>query len=196
MLETRHTVRRIMPLAPLAARPDPRAGIVVRALPPAARFSLRLDPAVATAVGTAAGFPLDIPLNSRSGSGERSAARVGPNEWLLLGADGDAEAIPGDIKAALAGRFHALVDIGHRNAAIEVSGAHAAEVLNSGCPLDLSDAAFPAGSATRTLMGKAEIVLMRLGDAPVYQVECWRSFASYVHGFLLEAAREFDPTVG
>ena len=41
-------------------------------------------------------------------------------------------------------------------------------------------------------MGKAEIVLMRLDDRPTYRVECWRSFASYVHGFLTEAAREFQ----
>jgi sarcosine oxidase subunit gamma len=77
-----------------------------------------------------------------------------------------------------------------------VSGRHAAEVLNSGCPLDLAEAAFPAGTATRTLLGKAEIVLMRLDDGPTYRVECWRSFAQYVHGFLLEAAREFDRGMG
>ena len=40
--------------------------------------------------------------------------------------------------------------------------------------------------------GKAEIVLMRLDDEPTYRVECWRSFAPYVLGFLNEAAREFQ----
>jgi sarcosine oxidase, subunit gamma len=120
------------------------------------------------------------------------AARLGPNEWLLLGPEHDEEALARQIEAALAGRLHALVDIGHGTAAVEVSGRHAPDVLNAGCPLDLANDAFPTGSATRTLLGKAEIVLMRLDDAPTYRVECGRSFARYVHDFLLEAAREFE----
>ena len=194
MLETKHAARRIPTLSkPLPiAKPHPGAGISIRSLPGEARFSLRLNEAAAKAVGEAAGFRLDIALNSRAGAAERSAARLGPNEWLLIGTEGDAEIIPGQIEAALAGHFHTLVDIGHRNVAIEVSGRHAAEVLNSGCPLDLDASAFPTGTATRTLMGKAEIVLMRLDDGPTYRVECWRSFAQYVLGFLNEAAREFE----
>jgi sarcosine oxidase subunit gamma len=194
MLETKHAARRISALSkpqPIA-EPYPGVGISIRPLPGEARFSLRLNEEAAKAVGEAAGFRLDIPLNSCAGAAERSAARLGPNEWLLIGPEGDAEIIPGQIEAALAGHFHTLVDIGHRNVAIEVSGRHAVEVLNSGCPLDLATAAFPAGTATRTLMGKAEIVLMRLDDGPTYRVECWRSFAQYVLGFLNEAAREFE----
>jgi sarcosine oxidase subunit gamma len=196
MLETKHAVRRIMALTDppqLSVGPDLRAGIAIRALAGEARFSLRLDPGTAEAVGEAAGFRLDIPLNSYVGTGERSAARLGPNEWLLIAADSEAEIVPGQLEAALSGHFHGLVDVGHRNVGIQVVGRHAPEVLNSGCPLDLARAAFPTGSATRTLLGKAEIVLMRLDDAPTYRVECWRSFAPYVQEYLLEAAQEFEP---
>jgi len=56
----------------------------------------------------------------------------------------------------------------------------------------LGPQAFPAGSATRTLLGKAEIVLSRPGEAPSFEVECARSFARYVRDFLLEAARGPD----
>ena len=83
---------------------------------------------------------------------------------------------------------HALIDVSHRNVAFEIAGPRAAAALNAGCPLDLHETAFPPGTATRTLLGKAEIVLIRPGSQPVYRVECWRSFATYVHGFLLEAA--------
>jgi sarcosine oxidase subunit gamma len=195
MLETKHAVRRIMALSEpqQSVRPDLAAGIAIRALPGEARFSLRLEADAAKAIGEVAGFRLDMPINSRAGTGERSAARLGPNEWLLLAADSEADIVPGQIEAGLAGAFHVLVDVGHRNVGIQVLGRHAPEVLNSGCPLDLSPAAFPTGSATRTLLGKAEIVLMRLDDAPTYRVECWRSFAPYVHEYLLEAAREFEP---
>ena len=48
--------------------------------------------------------------------------------------------------------------------------------------------AFPAGSATRTILGKAEIVLQRRA-ADSFTVTTWRSFAPYVQGFLVEATR-------
>lgn len=197
MLETKHAVRRILALnePQQSVRPDLRAGVAIRALPGEARFSLRLDPEAARQAGEIAGFRLDIPLNSRAGTSERSVARLGPNEWLLMAADSEAEVIPGQVEAALSEHFHVLVDVSHRNVGLHVIGRHAPEVLNSGCPLDLSTAAFPAGSATRTILGKAEIVLIRLDDAPSYRVECWRSFASYVHEYLLDAAREFEPAV-
>lgn len=192
MLETKRAVRRTVALT---ERPSAADGVAIRALPVEARFSLRVDADAARAIGSAAGFRFDIPLNSCSGTDGRSAVRLGPNEWLLIAPDTDAEIVPSQIEMAFAGHFYALVDIGHRNVGIEVSGRHAADVLNSGCPLDLADAAFPTGAATRTLIGKAEIVLMRLDDTPTYRVECWRSFASYVHAYLAEAAREFEPSI-
>src|ERR687898_480955 len=58
-----------------------------------------------------------------------------------------------------------LVDVSHRHRAFEVSGPAAAALLNEGCPLDLDDAAFPAGACTRTLFGKIEILLWRSAAA-------------------------------
>ncbi|HZA01597.1 MAG TPA: sarcosine oxidase subunit gamma family protein [Hyphomicrobiaceae bacterium] len=192
MLETRHAPRRQALNAPLVAEADSSATISVRPVQPAARFSLRLDPPVAQSLATIAGFRLDLPINRCAASGERMAARLGPNEWLLLAPAADEEATAGQIEAALTGRFYSLVNIGHRDTAVTVSGRYAADVLSAGCPLDLAEIAFPAGSATRTLLGKAEIVLTRVHQAPTYHVECGRSFGRYVHDFLLEACREFE----
>ena len=194
MLDAKLVAQRASALGAGAAQAPVAAGIAVRQAPPAARYSLRLEASVAEEIGEVAGFRLGLPINRLAVSGERMAARLGPDEWLLLGPAEDAEVISKQIEAALAGRFHALVDIGHRHFAAEVSGVHAADVLNAGCPLDLADAAFPAGSATRTLLGKAEIVLLRLEGETHYRVECWRSFAMYVNSFLVEAAREFGPS--
>lgn len=188
MLETPNAARRVSALA------DAVSPAGVRPLPGAARFALRLREEDAT--GEAAGFRLDQPLNSFAAQRDRLSLRLGPNEWLLIGPEADADTIAAEIAAALATRFHALVDIGHRNVGIEVQGAHAADILNAGCALDLSDASFPTGTATRTLLGKAEIVLARLDDAPTYRVECWRSFAIYVHDFLAEAARDYEAGTG
>ena len=123
-------------------------------------------------------------------SADRTLLRLGPDEWLVIGPESDTDALTAGIAASLGTRFHALADISHRNLAFGVSGPGAAGILNAGCPLDLHPSAFPPGSGTRTLLGKAEIVLIRPGDEPVFRVECWRSFATYVHGFLMEAARD------
>ncbi|WP_414475677.1 sarcosine oxidase subunit gamma [Microvirga sp. M2] len=197
MLKTSHAVRHdtSLPVEKAVVGPDDAVQVVIRPLPARARYALRLNEAEVTSAGTVAGFSLDIPINTRSGSAGRSSIRLGPNEWLLTGPYADAAMIAGEVDTALGTRFYTLVDVSHRNVGFTVSGRRAAEVLNSGCPLDLADAAFPAGMATRTLMGKAEIVLMRLDDMPTYQVECWRSFSAYVRDYLIEAAREFEPSI-
>jgi len=174
----------------LDVRPLQRRGVSIRLLPPEARFSLRLPMAAAPAAGEAAGFMLGMAVNRCAQKDARWSARLGPNEWLIGGPENEGEAAANAVEAALAGAVHALTDISHRHVAFEIAGPEAASVINSGCPLDLSDQAFPAGAATRSLLGKAEIVLMRPGSAPSFRLECWRSFAEYVHAFLAEAARD------
>ena len=169
-----------------------RDSVAVRLLAPRARVSLRLDPSLLPAARQVAGFTLDMPINRRMASGERVAMRLGPDKWLLSGAEGEVARIVRDVEAALAGLHHSLVDVSHREIAFGVAGARAADVLNSGCPLDLAPPAFQVGAATRTLLGKAEIILAKTDDLPTFEVECARSFAAYVHDFLLEAARAHD----
>jgi sarcosine oxidase subunit gamma len=179
--------------AALDVAPIARRGVAIQTLPSQARFSLRLPMRAAAGASEIAGFHLGMTINRYEASGERWSARLGPNEWLIGGPVAEGETIASEVEAALTGAIHALAEVSHRNTAIEVSGSEAAAILNAGCPLDLSDQAFPAGSATRTLLGKAEIVLIRPDAAPVFRVECWRSFAPYVHGFLSEAALDCLP---
>ena len=157
-----------------------------------AAYSLRIAPQLAESVREAAGFDLTGSINTALRTGGKIAARLGPDEWLLIGTDSQSHTLADEIGAALAGHFHSLVDVSHRNVGIAVAGTEAPMVLNAGVPIDLGDAAFPAGSATRTVLGKAEIVLMRPGSDRIYRVECWRSFAPYVRAFIEEAAREFN----
>ena len=90
---------------------------------------------------------------------------------------------------AKAKALSSTVDISHRNVAIAVAGPAAEATLSAGCPQDLSAAAFPVGACSRTILGKVEIVLWRT-RTDTFRVECWRSFADYVFGFLSEAARD------
>ena len=162
------------------------AEVSITPLPESARWSLRLAPALAAKTSELAGFRIALEINRAAQAGERLSARLGPDEWLLC-------APPQEVfdASALGNEHHSLVDISHRYAALAVEGAQAHVLLAAGCPLDLHPTTFPAGSATRTLLGKAEIVLWRVHEAPAYRVECARSFAPYVLAFLREAAREF-----
>jgi sarcosine oxidase, subunit gamma len=121
-----------------------------------ARWSLRLPAPLALP-----GFALDLPLNRAAQVGERLTARLGPDEWLLVAPAGDSPDF-----SVLEGRHHSLVDVSHRYAAFVVEGDSAPLILAAGCPLDLHPDVFTVGMATRTLLGKAEIVLWRLGEAP------------------------------
>jgi sarcosine oxidase, subunit gamma len=117
----------------------------------------------------------------------RAALCLGPDEHLLLGPN--AGEIAGALEPALDGLPHSLVDVSHRQTAMEISGPHAAVALNAGCPLDLDLGAFPVGMCTRTVLAKAEVVLWRTGE-DIFHIEVWRSFAAYASRFLAEVARE------
>jgi sarcosine oxidase subunit gamma len=119
----------------------------------------------------------------------RAALWLGPDEQLLLSSVGDGPALARQLEGALAALPHSLVDVSHRQIAFEVAGALAQTVLNAGCPLDLHPVSFPVGMCTRTVLGKADIVLWRTG-ADTFHVEVWRSFADYASRFLAEAAHE------
>ena len=62
-------------------------------------------------------------------------------------------------------------------------------LLESQCPLPLNLRDFPVGMCTRTVFGKAEIVLWRPAEQ-VFRLEVWRSFATYVVELLREIDRE------
>jgi sarcosine oxidase subunit gamma len=130
-----------------------------------------------------------MPLTSAT-AGARAALWLGPDEWLLI-AEERASGLLADLDKALAGVFHSLVDVSHRQVGIWVEGPGAARLLSAGCPLDLDLRAFPVGMATRTLLVKAEIGLWRPTEDG-FHIEVLRSFAPYVARILDEAARNQD----
>lgn len=168
-----------------AGREFSATNVKLATLPPAHRISLRAPAASADALSKALGLALPQKPKSAAGKGSRTALWLGPDEWLVIddGAKDPLEACAG-VEA-----LHSAVGISHRNVAISVTGPGAANTVNAGCPQDLSLAAFPVGACSRTILGKAEIVLLRTGE-DAFRVECWRSFSDYVFAFLTEAARD------
>ena len=169
-----------------------------RVLPPLVRYSLRvnLEAAAGTraaagsarAAGAAAALPLATAVCRADTVGDWSALWLGPDEQLLIGPEGT------DLATQVATVFeslpYSLVDISHRQGAVEISGPYAEALLNTGCPLDLHAGAFPVGACTRTLFAKADIVLWRRG-ARQFHLEVWRSFRPYVLDLLTLIESEF-----
>ena len=169
----------------LAGRTTIATGVKVEVLPPADRISLRAPEASVAALSKALGLTLPKKPKTSASKGGRTALWLGPDEWLVIDEGGNDPLADCATVAAL----HSAVGISHRNIAISVTGPAAEAAINSGCPQDLSLDAFPAGAASRTILGKAEIVLLRTSN-DAFRVECWRSFSDYVFTFLSEGARD------
>ena len=164
--------------------------VTVTVLPPATRLAVRAGEAAVDALATAFGIALPREPCRASTKGARAALWLGPDEWLLIAPDGEAAVLAAWMAEALGQEPASIVEVSDRNIAIEVTGARAGEAINAFNALDLHIDAFPVGMCTRTLFGKAEIVLWRTAAA-TFRVEVWRSFAPYVLGCLEEAGREY-----
>jgi len=166
----------------------PDAALHLADLPPCTRLIVRIRTATIEAATAPLGFTLPVEPCRAVTAADRSALWLGPDEWLILAAPSDPLATA--LAQTLQPHPHSLVDVSHRQCAIELTGPAAADVLNAGCPLDLDAAAFPPGMCTRTVLARSEIVLWRIGVA-AFHLEVARSFAPYVRAFLLEAARDY-----
>ena len=181
-----------MAKAAIATRDNPVAGnkianahVQVQAAPEAARISFRATEKGAKDFGKMIGLDLPTGPGKAATKGGRAALWLGPDEWFILDQKRPIEELMPKRENA---NFSAT-DISHRNVAFEVSGQGAEATLNAGSPRDLSLAAFPVGTACRTILGKAEILLWRTGRT-AFRVECWRSFSPYVWDLLLEGSKD------
>lgn len=148
------------------------------------RLNLRAPEASQAALTKALGLSLPTkPKHSTEKKG-RHALWLGPDEWLILD-EAEADLMAATSKAKV---FHSATDISHRNVAFDLKGEDAEACLGSGCPQDLRLSTFPVGACSRTICGKAEIVLYRVAEDH-FHVEVWQSFAEYLFDLLDEAAR-------
>jgi heterotetrameric sarcosine oxidase gamma subunit len=176
MLERSH------PLQPQSMTAPQCAAVTLALVPSLTRIVIRADQKAAIAIGDMLGVALPAaPCRSNASSG-CAALWLGPDEWLVLA----------DQRAKLPTTYAtgSIVDVSHRDTALSVSGPRAAWMINAFCALDLHLSAFPVGMCTRTVFGKAQIVLWRTAE-DTFHIEVARSFAPYVWACLEEARREF-----
>jgi sarcosine oxidase subunit gamma len=179
----------------LRQAPQVSAADWLKTLPPAARWVLQGNAQARALAASVWGVRFSETACRAVRSGERATLWLGPDEYLLLDLAASVEraaAASASIEDALRDVPHALVDVSHRQFAVEVRGPHAEVILRGACPLDLHISQFPVGMCTRTLLAKADITLWRTRE-DAFHLEVWRSFEGYVGGLLQEIARDFQP---
>ena len=146
------------------------------------RYSLRVKTADVAAFKKASELKLPSKMGGSSLSKDLLCLKLGPDEWLVI-ADSSLKTKLDLVFAKASKNFIcSITDISHRNIGFEVSGELAGELINVGCPLDLSLTAFPVGKVTRTIFESAQIMLHRTGEDS-FHVECWRSFGPYLRDY-------------
>ncbi len=141
------------------------------------------------------GLALPTEPNSTAASAGVTAFWLGPDEWLIAAAPERAAGLTTGLREALAGRHHAVLDLGSARATIAVAGRHARDVLAKGCALDLHPRAFTPGDFAQSHYGKAAVLLYQADDTPRYELTTTRSFAEYLWLRLEDAAQEYGCAV-
>jgi len=164
---------------PLAERSSDLDRVSARELAFLSQLDLRVDPADAETLG------LPLRPNTATTQRDRDVLWLGPDEWLVVGEPGAADAIADEFATSLAGRHHSVLDVSANRAVLELTGPSRHDLLSSACPIDLHPRSWGDGRCAQSVFGSAQVLLHERADATRLFVR--RSFANYVLDLLLAA---------
>jgi len=170
---------------PVTGNKFANASVSIETAAPAARISLRATTRGAKDYGKKIGIELPTKPDQSASSSGLCALWIGPDEWLIVDDKKPIEKLMPSRENA----HYCATDVSHRNVAFLLSGDGAENTLSASAPRNLSVTTFPVGCASRTVFGKAEVVLLRTGKTS-FRLECWRSFAPYVWDLLVDGAQD------
>lgn len=176
-----------------AARPGE---LSIRELPFVSQINLRADPKDAGlmhGLAAALGFALPIVPNTVASNGGRRALWLGPDEWLIVGPDGEQEALVQALRSGLNGAVGSIVDVSANRTLLEIRRSKARDLLARGVPIDLDTRSFGSDRCAQTLLAKAQVIIER-PDESTFHLYARASFAGHVADWLLDAAAA-DPNL-
>ncbi len=118
---------------------------------------------------------------------------LGPDEWMILAADGHGATLGDTIREACADTHHQLVDVSDYYTEIGVSGARARDLLGKLTTLDMHPRAFQAGEVKGSMFGRVPASLRLEPDAvpEAFTLTIRWSHADYLWCQLALAGREY-----
>jgi sarcosine oxidase subunit gamma len=170
-----------------------RGDLSIRELPFISQVNLRADTkdaALMERLATALGIALPVKPNTVATHIERRALWLGPDEWLVVGADGQHEALKQVLRDGLNGAVGSIVDVSANRTLLEIGGPKAGDVLAQGVAIDLDARSLPPSCCAQTLLGKAQVIIERRGDQPALHLYVRSSFSCYVADWLIDARYE------
>ncbi|KOV62033.1 hypothetical protein ADK64_25410 [Streptomyces sp. MMG1121] len=175
------------------------AGLQVRELPFLTQLTLRAEPGgpAARAVEACLGITLPGPVRAET-SGDVEALWMGPDEWLLVAADGRQHDLLARLRPAIGDDdFATVTDVSAQRTTLALTGHLVREVLAQGCAIDLDPRVTPVGSCPTTLLAQAPVTLVVRGEAASgIRLLVRASFASYLATWLLDACTEYRGSTG
>jgi sarcosine oxidase subunit gamma len=153
------------------------------------QYSLRVKREDMAKFKTASGWALSSKIGGSRVTRNYSVYCLGPDEWQLSVDLSKKDAVQRKMIGLGKKFIFSYADISHRNVTFKLTGPMAAQMINVGCPLDLSLDAFPINKCTRTVFENAEIMLLRTADDE-FSVQTWRSFGPYLVGFFTKYSKD------
>lgn len=161
----------------------------IETLPTMGRYNLRCKRENTVALSKTLGFNLPSSIGEAAQSGNQTALKLGPDEWLLICPMEERATIKQSFSEVYPDAVHSLTEISSREISIRVSGDLAEELLSTSCPRNL--AKLSTGCGVRTIFDSVQVVLTREDDRQ-FRLDVWRSFAPHVLGLLAVACAEFE----
>ena len=123
-------------------------------------------------------------------------ARLSQTEYLLLGSLRDRGERIADEEARweMDHLANYLLPREDSHAWMQLSGAHAAEVMAKLCGVDLRSAAFAHGAVAQTSAARFNVIVINISaeSHPIFHILCDRASLEYFKGALMDAMAEFD----
>jgi sarcosine oxidase subunit gamma len=112
---------------------------------------------------------------------------LAPTEWLLVLPRGKADSIEPALTQRVGSSLAVVTNVSDGFACFEASGSKAAELLMSGCSLDLAPHSFPAGCVVRTALAEVPAILWNCADPDRIRGFIDRAFSAHLLAWLASA---------
>jgi len=171
---------------------DSRGDLSIREVSFVSQLNLRADPKDAVLIQSFAavlGFALPAVPNTVASREGRRALWLAPDEWLVVGPEGQQGVIEQELRNGLNGAFSSIVDVSANRTVLELRGAMARDLLTHGVAIDLDERSLGSGRCAQTMLAKAQVILERRDDS-AFVLYVRASFAHYVADWLLDALAE------